>query len=342
MNEKIDNEKQKMPIDYQFTPIPTNLIFHLDAKCLKMMCLLIQEESFRKSMGQLNDGCFFKSINNLSDLMPMCDKEVKLTLKTLQEAKLIEIVDRGHLHLPNLIKINRNTINLINDKSLTLIQMETKICKKSRTKSKKGDVKTHLDEAVPVETNEQNQQKYVDGQNVGQNDGQVGGQNVRQSVRHIDPPILYNVNNLNKSNNEENVNNSINDINIISNVELGIKTVEGSSSSLYSSNEQKEKENMNLNGENNIDASVPEADAQPIDPIELESRLIYYLKDVSKKIPLLYRLQTIKKQFNPQEGLVIIEIIKKDDFQFRGIRTDIINYLSPEWAPHQNPFQKPN
>ena len=342
MNETTEKTKQKMLIDKHFTPIPTNLIFYLDARCLKMMCLLIQEESYRKSEKQLVDGCFFKSISDLSELMPMCDRDVKLTLKSLQEASLIEIVDRGHLHMPNFIKINRNTIKLINDKSLSLIQMEAKIRKQSRNKQKKGEAKTDLDEAVPVESNEQNQHEFVDGHNVGQNDGQVGGQNVGQSVGQIDPPILNNVINLNKSNNEYNVINSINDNNIISELELKIKTEEESSSSLNPLNVIKNKENLSLNGELIIDASEPEADAQPIDPIELEARLKFYLKDISKKIPLLYRIQTIKKMFNPQEGLMIIEMIKKEDFGFCGIREDIIKYLSPDWEPPQHPFQKPN
>ena len=58
MLEEKTQDVVKDAIPYQFTPTPTNLMFFVDSDCLKMMNLLIQEESYWKSKGKLVDGYF--------------------------------------------------------------------------------------------------------------------------------------------------------------------------------------------------------------------------------------------------------------------------------------------
>lgn len=54
--------------EIQFTRLPTKLIFALDSDLLKMLAVLIQQESYwieHKKIGK--DGCFYKPIKELAD-----------------------------------------------------------------------------------------------------------------------------------------------------------------------------------------------------------------------------------------------------------------------------------
>ena len=106
MLEKKGNEvKENVP--YQFTASPLNLLFVLDSDCLKMLNILIQEESFWRSKKQLVDGYFFKSLNDLKEDMFMGnDQDVRLTLEALYVNGLIDIINQGEQMKASRFKIN--------------------------------------------------------------------------------------------------------------------------------------------------------------------------------------------------------------------------------------------
>ena len=106
MLEKKENEvKENVP--YQFTASPLNLLFVLDSDCLKMLNILIQEESFWRSKKQLVDGYFFKSLNDLKEDMFMGnDQDVRLTLEALYINGLIDIINQGEQMKASRFKIN--------------------------------------------------------------------------------------------------------------------------------------------------------------------------------------------------------------------------------------------
>ena len=110
-------------IPYQFTANPLNLMFILDSDCLKMLNLLIQEESYWKSKGKLVDGYFFKSIDDLKKHMLMSnDQDVRLTLDALYINKLIDIIPQGQQHKASKIKINQERINEIDKMTITDVE----------------------------------------------------------------------------------------------------------------------------------------------------------------------------------------------------------------------------
>lgn len=110
-------------IPYQFTANPLNLMFILDSDCLKMLNLLIQEESYWKSKGKLVDGYFFKSIDDLKKHMLMSnDQDVRLTLDALYINKLIDIIPQGQQHKASKIKINQERINEVDKMTITDVE----------------------------------------------------------------------------------------------------------------------------------------------------------------------------------------------------------------------------
>jgi len=110
-------------IPYQFTANPLNLMFILDSDCLKMLNLLIQEESYWKSKGKLVDGYFFKSIDDLKKHMLMSnDQDVRLTLDALYINKLIDIIPQGQQHKASKIRINLERINEVDKMTITDVE----------------------------------------------------------------------------------------------------------------------------------------------------------------------------------------------------------------------------
>jgi hypothetical protein len=121
-------------IPYQFTANPLNLMFILDSDCLKILNLLIQEESYWKSKGKLVDNYFFKSINDLKDDMFMSnDQDVRLTLEALYINELIDIIPQGEQHKASQFKLNLEKINEIDKLSITEVKkFFPRICKLRR------------------------------------------------------------------------------------------------------------------------------------------------------------------------------------------------------------------
>ena len=134
METKKNQNEVKDGIPYQFTANPLNLMFILDSDCLKMLNLLIQEESYWKSKGKLVDGYFFKSIDDLKKHMLMSnDQDVRLTLDALYINKLIDIIPQGELMKASKFKINLEKIMDINKRSITEVKkFVPRICKLRR------------------------------------------------------------------------------------------------------------------------------------------------------------------------------------------------------------------
>jgi hypothetical protein len=106
-------------IEYQFTANPLKLLYILDSDCLKMLNLLIQESSYWEAQGQLIDGYFNKSINELMDDMFMtCERDVRTTIESLYVNDLIDVITQGCVHKANKFKINIEKIKEIDSKSI--------------------------------------------------------------------------------------------------------------------------------------------------------------------------------------------------------------------------------
>ena len=130
--EKLMTDNQKIP--YQFTANPLNLMFILDSDCLKMLNLLIQEQSYWDSKRQLVDGYFFKSINDLKEDMFMSnDQDVRLTLEALYCNGLIDIINQGEQMKASKFKINLEKIMEIDNMPiLDVKKFLPRICKLNR------------------------------------------------------------------------------------------------------------------------------------------------------------------------------------------------------------------
>lgn len=136
-NVKMKNKEQKeeeKKIPYQFTANPLNLMYIVDSDCLKMLNLLMQEESYWDSQRQLIDGYFFKSINELKDDMFMSnDQDVRLTIEALYTSGLIDVINQGEKHKASKFKINMKKIKEIDSKSIIEVKkFYQKICKFKR------------------------------------------------------------------------------------------------------------------------------------------------------------------------------------------------------------------
>jgi hypothetical protein len=116
---KIKTNEVKDVIPYQFTASPLNLMYSLDSDCFKMMNLLIQEDSYWRSKGQLVDNYFFKSLNDLKEDMFMSnDQDVRLTLEALYVNGLIDIINQGEQHKASKFRINLERISEIDKMSI--------------------------------------------------------------------------------------------------------------------------------------------------------------------------------------------------------------------------------
>jgi len=131
-NKKNKNEREKIP--YQFTANPLNLMYIMDSDCLKMLNLLIQEESYWDSQRQLIDGYFFKSINELKDNMFIAnDQDVRLIIEALYSNGLVDVINQGEKHKASKFKINIDKIIEINSMSITdVIKFYPRISKLKR------------------------------------------------------------------------------------------------------------------------------------------------------------------------------------------------------------------
>lgn len=103
--------------DIPFTRLPTKLIYTLDSDLLKMLAILIQQESYWKEHKKLGgNGSFYKPIKEFADCFRKKNlQDVRLILQTLQAEGFIEIISSKGGKQANYYRINWNKVEAYND-----------------------------------------------------------------------------------------------------------------------------------------------------------------------------------------------------------------------------------
>ncbi len=125
--------------EIQFTRLPTKLIFVLDSDLLKMLALLIQQESLWKNKKQLSkNDSYYKSMDEFAQVFRRPNKQdVRLMLQTLQRYNFIEIIPNENKNQPNYYRICWNKIAEYNDITIQELTESPMIETAKRTSKKK-------------------------------------------------------------------------------------------------------------------------------------------------------------------------------------------------------------
>lgn len=100
-------DKEIKRIDYQFVPVPTELVFALDPYCLKTIAVMIDRESYWKSRNKVFNGYFTLSVEELAECLCLENrKDVRLTLEALYRAGLIDVKVEAGRRLGAKVKLN--------------------------------------------------------------------------------------------------------------------------------------------------------------------------------------------------------------------------------------------
>lgn len=125
--------------EIQFTRLPTKLIFVLDSDLLKMLSILIQQESYwieHKKIGK--DGSFYKPIKEFADSFRKKNlQDIRLILQTLQAAGFIHIISSKGGKQANYYRICWDKIAIYNDMKIPQLIQSPMIRTAKRTSKKK-------------------------------------------------------------------------------------------------------------------------------------------------------------------------------------------------------------
>lgn len=139
-----------------FTRLPTKLIYALDSDLLKMLAVLIQQESYwieHKKIG--DDGCFYKPIKEFADSFRKKNlQDVRLILQTLQAAGFIHIISSKGGKQANYYRICWDKIATYNDMKIPQLIQSPMIRTAKRTSKKKiedSTVSYHQDSELIVQ-----------------------------------------------------------------------------------------------------------------------------------------------------------------------------------------------
>ena len=100
-------DKDAKRIDYQFVPVPTELLFALDPYCLKAIAVMIDKESYWKSRSKVCNGYFTLSVEELAECLCLENrKDARLTLEALYRAGLIDVKAEAGKRLGAKVKLN--------------------------------------------------------------------------------------------------------------------------------------------------------------------------------------------------------------------------------------------
>ena len=125
--------------EIQFTRLPTKLIFVLDSDLLKMLSILIQQESYwieHKKIGK--DGSFYKPIKEFADSFRKKNlQDIRLILQTLQAAGFIHIISSKGGKQANYYRICWDKIATYNDMKIPQLIQSPMIRTAKRTSKKK-------------------------------------------------------------------------------------------------------------------------------------------------------------------------------------------------------------
>ena len=305
-NEKLNDEKK---IPYQFTANPLNLMYILDSDCLKMLNLLIQEESYWRSQGQLVDGYFFKSINELKEDMFMSnDKDVRLTIEALFINGLIDVIPQGNVHKASKFKLNMEKIMDYDSMTITDVKkFAQRICKLPRkstcTYMNRNDLATKQSGKVDTKCSTDCPPDCT--------------------------PKLYksdSLNNLDLLNISYCLNNIENDI-INNNIIIENKNFkQDHSHSLNNQIEDKEIIPVYYNNQQISDASIPQVDAQLLDLSELEEKLSEYFTNEG----IFDKAIQICEHFSPEDYLNIERIVKGERFKHKYVKDTVLMTLNKQ------------
>lgn len=122
-----------------FTRFPTKLIFALDSDLVKMLALLIQQESLWKNKKQLSkNDSYYKSMDEFAEVFRKKNlQDVRLMLQTLQSYNFIEIIPNENKKQPNYYRICWNKIAEYNDIPIDKLKESPMIETAKRTRKKK-------------------------------------------------------------------------------------------------------------------------------------------------------------------------------------------------------------
>lgn len=121
-------------LNYSFTPVPTTFLYLMDSDCYKAMSLLMQEESYWKTKERLSHGYFYKSMEEIKNVLSMKnEKDARLTIEALYRRQLIDVLATDGKRQPLKIKLNWSKINEYATMSITdILKFETPIAKLKR------------------------------------------------------------------------------------------------------------------------------------------------------------------------------------------------------------------
>lgn len=130
--------------EIQFTRLPTKLIFALDSDLLKMLAILIQQESYwieHKKIGK--DGSFYKPIKEFADSFRKKNlQDVRLILQTLQAEGFIHIISSKGGKQANYYRICWDKIATFNDIKIPHLLQSPMIRTAKRASKKKVEDST--------------------------------------------------------------------------------------------------------------------------------------------------------------------------------------------------------
>lgn len=305
-NEKLNDEKK---IPYQFTANPLNLMYILDSDCLKMLNLLIQEESYWRSQGQLVDGYFFKSINELKEDMFMSnDKDVRLTIEALFINGLIDIIPQGNVHKASKFKLNMEKIMDYDSMTITDVKkFAQRICKLPRkstcTYMNRNDLATKQSGKVDTKCSTDCPPDCTPKLDKSDSLNNLDLLNISYCLNNIENDIINNniiIENKNfKQDHSHSLNNQIEDKEIIP---------------VYNNNQQIS------------DASIPQVDAQLLDLSELEEKLSEYFTNEG----IFDKAIQICEHFSPEDYLNIERIVKGERFKHKYVKDTVLMTLNKQ------------
>ena len=327
-NEELNDEKK---IPYQFTANPLNLMYIMDSDCLKLLNLLIQEESYWRSQGRLDNGYFFKSINDLKEDMFMSnDKDVRLTIEALFINGLIDVIPQGNVHKASKFKLNMEKIMDYDSMTITDVKkFAQRICKLPRkatcTYMNRNDLTTKQTAKVDTKCSTDCPPDCTPKLDKSDSLNNLDLLNISDCLNNIENDIINNniIENKNfKQDHSHSLNNQIEDKEIIP---------------VYNNNQQISDASIpqvdaqhlvlvDTNNQQVSDASIPQVDAQLLDLSELEEKLSEYFTNEG----IFDKAIQICEHFSPEDYLNIERIVKGESFKHKFVKDTVLMALNKQ------------
>ena len=132
--------------DIQFTILPTKLVYILDSDLLKMLAVLIQQESYWKEHKKIgSDGSFYKPMKEFADIFRKKNlQDVRLMIQTLQSEGFVEILSSKGGKQANYYRINWNKVEAYNNIPIPQLIQSPMIRTVKRTSKKSVEDNTVL------------------------------------------------------------------------------------------------------------------------------------------------------------------------------------------------------